>query len=354
MQTEKNEVMKKLLTLLFCLLMLSWACEKKPIVPDETAPESVVSGVYILNQGLWNMNNSTLSFYDFSTKHLTVDYFTAANGRGLGDTGNDLQLYGSKLYCVVNTSENILVINPSDCKVIQTVPLIGKSPRRICFYENKAYVSCFDGTVVRIDTGSLQVEASVNVGPNPEGVGVANGKLYVAISGGYNAPNYSKTVAVVTLNDFICSKQIEVVCNPMQIYVVNQQDVYVVSSGNYNGVPSCLQRINSIADEVVKTFDFPVQKMAFDGNLAYFYDADNAQVKVFDLQSETVVNESFISDGTAFSNLFEIAVNPNTHDVYISDAHQYTVNGDVFCFGIDGKKKFSFEAGLNPSCFVFL
>jgi len=33
-----------------------------------------------------------------------------------------------------------------------------RQPRHIAFYENKAYVCSFDGTVARIDTTSLQIE----------------------------------------------------------------------------------------------------------------------------------------------------------------------------------------------------
>ena len=39
-------------------------------------------------------------------------------------------------------------------------------------------------------------------------------------------------------------------------------------------------------------------------------------------------------------------------DVYITDAGTFTTNGDVYCFDKDGKKKFSFEGGLNPSAML--
>jgi hypothetical protein len=46
-------------------------------------------------------------------------------------------------------------------------------------------------------------------------------------------------------------------------------------------------------------------------------------------------------------------VNPLNGDVYITDAGTYTANGDVYCFDSQGKKKFSFEAGLCPASMVF-
>jgi YVTN family beta-propeller protein len=349
--------MKKSLYLLFLLAVLMTACHKKPVTPDNPTVER--NGMYILNEGVWNYNNSTISYYNFDSGEVTADIFTAVNNRGLGDTGNDLQRYGSRLYCVVNTSENIQVMDLYTAKVIGTVPLNGKSPRRICFLGSKAYVSCFDGTVVRIDTASFAVEATVTVGPNPEGVCIANGKLYVANTGGYNAPDYGTTVSVVDLATFAVTKNITVAMNPSRLYLApNQQDVYLISNGDYYTVSSCLQKISPFTDEVVKTYDFELNNLTFYGNSAYFYSynfsTEEYTIQIFDLTTETIVNNHFITDGTTLSIPYGIAVNPRNGDVYISDAQNFTVNGDVYCFDQSGKKKFSFEVGVNPSGMVFL
>ena len=352
--------MKKSLSVLVLLAVLMTACHKKPVTPDNPTVER--NGMYILNEGVWNYNNSTISYYNFDSGEVTADIFTAVNNRGLGDTGNDLQRYGSRLYCVVNTSENIQVMDLYTAKVVGTVSLVGKFPRRICFSGSKAYVSCFDGTVVRIDTASLAVEASVTVGPNPEGVCIANGKLYVANTGGYNAPDYGTTVSVIDLNTFAVTKDISVVLNPTRLYVSpDQQDIYLISSGDYGvyfDIKSCLQKISPVTDEVVQTYNFELNNLAFYGNSAYFYSYDfNTEeytIQVFDLTTETIVNSHFITDGTTLNIPYGITVNPRNGDVYISDAQNFIVNGDVYCFDQSGKKKFSFEVGVNPSGMVFL
>ncbi len=63
-------------------------------------------------------------------------------------------------------------------------------------------MSCFDGSIVKIDTASLQIEATATAGRNPEGVCVVNNKLYVSNSGGLDFPNYDNTVSVFDLNSF--------------------------------------------------------------------------------------------------------------------------------------------------------
>ena len=349
--------MKKTLFVLVLLAVCVTACHKKPVTPDNPTVER--NGLYVMNEGVWNYNNSTISYYNLNSGEVTTDIFTAVNNRGLGDTGNDLQPYGSRLYCVVNTSENVQVMDFYTAKVVGTVPLQGKSPRRICFSGSKAYVSCFDGTVVRFDTASLAVEATVTVGPNPEGVCIANGKLYVANTGGYNAPNYGTTVSVIDLGTFAVTKEIPVAMNPTRLYLApNKQDIFLISSGDYYQVSSCLQKISPVTDEVMSTFNFELNNLAFYGNSAYFYSYDFSTeeytIQIFDLATETITNNHFITDGTTFDVPYGIAVNPRNGDVYITDAHNFVVNGDVFCFGQDGKKKRSFEVGVNPSAMVFV
>ena len=54
---------------------------------------------------------------------------------------------------------------------------------------------------------------------------------------------------------------------------------------------------------------------------------------------------SFITDGTSIQSPYSIsAVGGN---VYVAES-DYKNNGDIYCFGGDGKLFKKFEAGLNP------
>ncbi|MEG2070546.1 MAG: YncE family protein, partial [Bacteroidales bacterium] len=263
-----------------------------------------------------------------------------------------------KLYCVVNVSERIEIMDLHSCVSLAQISLKGKLPRKIAFYQGKAYVSCFDGSVIKIDTSSMSIEASAKAGRNPEGVCVANGKLYVANSGGLDNPNYDNTVSVFDLSTFTLIKNIPVVINPYIIGADLEGDVYLVSRGNYANVPYSFQRIDSRTDEVVHQYHLPVLNFTISGHYAYLYyydfDTEQSWIKVMDIISETIVKENFITDGTVIKTPYCITVNPINQDIYIADAHQFYVNGDVFCFSKEGKKKFSFEVGVNPTALVFL
>lgn len=346
---------KMLWLLLLPIAAMFCSCRPQPVGPGGENPATFANGVYILNEGLFQQNNSTLSFYDFKNNELSDDVFRLANHRGLGDVGNDLQKYGSKLYCVINNSNIVEVVDANTVISQKTISLPGKQPRYIAFYNDKAYVSCFDGDVVRIDTASLEVEATLHTGPNPDGLCVCNGKLYVANSGGLTS-TFGNTVSVIDIPSFTVSKEITVTVNPTRIKSYNNSYVYVVSNGNYGNIPYTLQKIDCNSDELVKTYDIEALNLDIYQNKAYIYSynfsTQASWIKVMNLDTDEIEEEQFIKDGTKIKTPYCIKVNPLNGDVWITDAGNFTVNGDVYCFDKDGKKKFSFEAGLNPSSIV--
>jgi len=357
----------KIRTLLLCMVVVLTflSCEKPPpvIPPIVIEPETV--GFYICCEGLMNGNNGILSYYDVENNQLHKDYFKTQNQRGLGDTPNDLKTYGSKMYCVVNLSNTIEVMDAATATSLQRISLTsesgnGRQPRQIAFHKDKAYVCNFDGTVVRIDTTSLAVDAIVECGRNPDGICVANNKLYVSNSGGLDFGNPDNTVSVIDIEPFTEIKRITVVANPGKILADSEGDVYLISRGNYGNISGTFQRIDSRTDEVVQVFEhLNVTNFTICNDVAYLYNYDyftcSSWFKTFDCKTKQVINESFISDGTVINKPYGINVNPLNGDVYITDVYSYTVQGDVYCFDKEGKRKFKIEAvGLNPNITVIL
>jgi hypothetical protein len=226
-------------------------------------------------------------------------------------------------------------------------------PRQATGYNGKVYVCCFDGSVVKIDTASLSIEAVAKAGKNPDGICVANNKLYVSNSGGLDYPNYDSTVSVFDLSNFNKIEDISVRINPGQIKADKNGNIYILSKGNYENISSCLQRIKAANHSVEVLFE---KITGFDiyNDYLYFYDYDyvNASYQIFDLVQNSIVNTNFISGG-GIKTPYGINIHPTTGDVYILDALDYVSNGDVYCFDRNGNKHFQFEAGITPKKVVF-
>ncbi len=334
-------------------------CKKEPQFIENENPNNQVGDriVYILNEGLFNANNTTLTQYNITQSTVTNNYFELKNNRKLGDTGNDIQEYGSKIYIVVNVSSQIEVTDLKGNSIAQ-IPLfdngVARQPRNITFYHDKAFISCFDGTVAVIDTTDFNIQAFIQVGRNPEGIAVQHDKVYVANSGGLDFPNYDTTVSVIDPNLLVEIKKISVGINSGTVVGYNDK-IYVISRGNHNTIDPKLVIIDTESDSVIQTINYPLT--AFVPNklkdIAYVVDKNNSNVMTFDMEADTIINYNFIN-GSQFETLFGMSVDPFTNQLYCTDAHGYVVTGEVKVYNDSGVLQKSFQAALNPGHFVFV
>lgn len=358
----RNIILSALLSATFAITFTS--CDTNKEEP-QVNPE-ISTGVYVLNEGKFLGNNASLSYYDLTTSIVANDVFTTKNNRKLGDTGQDILKYGSKVYIAVYGSSLIEVIDAATGISKKTIPMLNaglpSSPRSLASYNGKIYISLFDGHVAQLDTTTLIVEKTVAVGSNPEGIVVANNKIYVANSGGMALKNDS-TISVIDPVSFTVIRNIKVVINPSIIKADAYGDLYVLSFGNYGTIPYTFQRIEAatIPEKVTVITNLKPYNFTIDGDNAYLYSYDydanwnptNKSYTIYDVKNEQVLKSNFISSSAIVNTPYSIDVNPITKDIYIGES-DYKNAGKMNVFGQDGVLKFSFVTGLNPRKTIFL
>ena len=126
----------------FIFLLLT-SCRGDEPVP---APREITvsSGFYLLNEGNKGNNMATLDYFDYTNNTYYLNIYAERNPtvvKELGDVGNDLQIYGNRLYAVINCSNFIEVTDLKTTKHIGMIQI--PSCRYIVFHKNKAYVSSY-------------------------------------------------------------------------------------------------------------------------------------------------------------------------------------------------------------------
>lgn len=332
---------------------------KKDDAPLTPAPK-VTTGLYILSEGNFGGNNTTLSYYSFATNTATTDFFANANGSKLGDTGNDLIIYGSKVYIVMNASSYVEVANAFTAKHIAKIDFktsggAARQPRFVVANKNKVLVSSYDGTVAVIDTASLTVDKYITVGSNPEQMVITGDKLYVANSGGLNLVNDS-TVSVVDLGTYTEIKKITVGLNPGSITADDAGNIYVGCTGDYGSHGPKLVKVNTSTGTVTKSADTAVGKIRYFNNLLYATGGylGSPFVRTLSTTDFKQTSSNFVTDGTTIKVPYGLNIDGDSGDVYVTDAVDYSSSGQVYCFDKTGKKKFSFSVapGVSPNTVI--
>lgn len=357
-----------LFSLMACSDDDNWSQETPPVITKQT------SGIYILNEGMFGQNNSTLDFWNFKTGEYTSSIFTQINpGQGgLGDTGNDIAAYGNKLYIVVNASNYVEVINAKTGEHAGKISNVN-NVRNIVFQNQYAYITSFAGPkegqkqlgyVYRIDTANLANTADkVIVGYQPEGLAIAHNKLYVANSGGYTLTDLDNRVSVIDLNSFKEIKKIEVAPNLSKVKKDKNNIIWVTSLGNYNTITGSISAIDPATDTVIKTLHIPVSNFDFYGNEIYFYSTDwssgtpKSTYGKIDITTKEKISGSFISEEgkNQIQSPYGFLIDPDNGDIFIGDAtFSYGSPGKIFWFDKNGNIKSTHLTGAGPAHFAFL
>ena len=338
---------------------------------------SEVLGFYLLNEGNMGSNKATLDYYDYATAVYSRNIYASANPdvpKELGDVGNDLQIYGGRLYAVINCSNKVEVMDAKTARRIGQVDI--PYCRYITFDGQYAYVSSYAGPVsldashaqtgyvARFDTATLQIDGQCLVGYQPDELAVADGKLYVANSGGYMAPDYDSTVSVIDLASFTETKRIEVAKNLWRVRADQHGQLWVSSRGDYYGTPAKLYCIDTKTDAVVDSLDVAVSALDIAGDSLYAcataWDyinyTDVVSYAIVDVRTREERTTNFITDGTdaQIHKPYGIKVHPLTREVYVTDAKNYVSPGMLHCYGQDGVRKWSVRTGDIPGMITFL
>lgn len=336
---------------------------------------SKITGFYQLNEGNMGMNRATIDYFDYTTGYYTRDIFSERNPtivKELGDVGNDIKIYGNKVYAVINCSNYIEVFDVHTAIHVKEIRV--PNCRYMAFNGGKAYISSYSGPVeinpnaekgfvAEIDTVTLELTRKVEVGYQPDEIAVYDGKLYVANSGGYRVPNYDRTVSVIDLETFKEIKKIDVGINLHRIKIDKRGYLYVSSRGDYYGTPPNLYVIDTRTEKVVKETGIPVSDMWLDDDLLYYYSVaynkytggNEITYGILDTRTMEQISDKVITDGTDRDILipYGIAVNPETKEIFISDAQNYVVTGYVYCYSPEGRLKWRTEGGNIPGHFAF-
>lgn len=374
--------------LILPLLICATGCrEDELVVPTEydiidpqPAPCDGIRGFYIVNEGNMGSNKCTIDYYDYVTGLYSRNIYAERNPeviKELGDVGNDIGIYGSKMYVVVNCSHKVEVLDArTACRIGQIdIP----NCRYVRFHRGQAYVSSYvgpvlidpdapKGAVYRVDTTSLAVTGKVSVGYQPEEMEIVDDYMYVANSGGYRVPNYDNTVSVIQMIDFKQVGQITVDINLHRVRKDRYNRLWVTSRGDYQTRPSrlyCLQRRpGRNAMEVTDTIHVACSEMAIHGDSLYFYATEwnnftasnTITYGILDLRTRRVVSDNFITDGTEsdITIPYGIAIHPVTGDILITDAKNYVSSGTLYCYDRHGRRKWSVRTGDIPAHITFL
>ena len=298
------------------------------------------------NEGNYTYGNSTISYLDEQSGHVTHDVFSAANGFKLGDVCQSMIAIGAYYYIVVNGSGRVEVLDTASFKVVKTITGC-QSPRYILpLTSTKAYLTdLYDNRVHIINLATNEITGSISIPTWTEALVFANNKVYVS------AP-HSKYVFIIDPIQDLITDTITAGEGVGSMVLDKNNSLWLLSNGDLGIHVPFLAQVDVSTDQIIlqETLAHPAGSLTSSEDKATLYWLENGVVK---LPVDSVVSKRTTIVPKGLHNWYGLGIHPFTEEVYVSDAYGYLQDSDVFIFTKEGVEKSTFTSGVISGGFWF-
>ncbi len=344
----------------FLVLFFLYSCEKS----DENSQKTdFSSGIIITNEGGFQKNNGSVSFFDTKNDILRNNIFDSVNKRSLGDVVQSFAAVSGKGFIVANNSQKIEVV---DLKSFASIGVISpfSYPRFALGVNNsEVWVSNgkFQGKIYVIDVKTLKIKDSVDVGFGPEVLLQVENSVFVANSGGWGSDSTISEIDVVSKKVI---KTHFVGDLPVDLVSDSQKNIWVLCKGKpsyYAGgkTQAKLVKLDSQTKQISLNFDLGYSEMnplrlCYHYENVYFGGADLGGIfKMNEKDAEIPKIPFYKQEGTQQIYAFEMA---DLHSgeliiptLYVLKVKSFDSNGILETVNENSVVLKTYSAGIVPN-----
>lgn len=363
-------MMKKLIfisTILTTVFFFSCKLEDEEI----ENPTDSTEGCYVVNFGNYGGGGASISKYDYVSDGMTNFYYKQQNnGSELLSNIQYATTFDDSVYFIGNSPDQLIMVNKMLKQTRNGITDQIYNPRFCVGYGDYLYISCLgaspdwvdmpDSYIAVFNVKINTVEKTIDLPGGPEGLAVANGKLFAAL-------NYRDSIAVIRLNNDKVS-YIKTPAVTSYFLKDDEENLYVtlVSTFNDYSTETGIGYINTTNEKLAETFLMENVSTAYgsiiqantDFSKIYLvtssYDSEwnlTGAVSVFDVSNGTFEAEPLVGNITGISGL---AFNTNNDQLYVFSAPTATGAGSMKIYSEEGSFIKEYAVGASPSGAFFL
>lgn len=310
--------------------------------------------MFVLNQGIWNSNNATLSLINPDIPSQSIDdIFQLQNGVRLGDTGQQVVEEDGEMFVAMATSNYLLKLNSAAVEEgrlsFVNDPDLTAGIRYIAAEDGYVFATFYGGYLLKINARTMTIDKKVKTpAANLEGIAIADDKIYVSDAyemvygqGSGSGYVYHDQVLVYSARDLSQLATVTVGVNPNKI-VEEDDRLFVMCLGNYadKGYTAYMidadngNKVTLIGDSTeVATYD---DKAFFVNSITDWltYTTTNTFFS-YDIKTGRTDNSSFLKGAPAelsSATISMVSINPDNGDIFIGVSYYASSNGDLYRF----------------------
>ena len=317
-------------------------------------------GLFIVNEGMFQYGNATLSHYDPETKTVENEVFHRANAFKLGDVAQSMTLHNGVGWIAVNNSHVVFAVDPDTFREVGRITNL-TSPRYIHFVsDEKAYVTqIWDNRIFIVNPKRYEITGYIEC---PDMTAESGSTEQMVQYGKYvfvNCWSYQNRILKIDTETDRVVGQLTVGIQPASLAMDRNNKLWTVTDGGYEGSPygyeaPSLYRIDAETFSVEKQFRFrkgdSPSEMQLNGtrDTLYWIDRDVWRMPV---AGEQLPVRPFLEYRE--TKYYGLTVDPTNGDVYVADAIDYQQQGVVYRYTAKGEPVDEFHVGVAPGAFCW-
>jgi DNA-binding beta-propeller fold protein YncE len=336
-------------------------CVPEPTAPAQTSGLALRDGgTWVVCEGLWRQNNSQLSY--IMTDATYVDVVSAADATSrLGDTASDIVVKGDTIFVALNGSRAIDVFHRRTGRRISRIRIDErKEPYRLVMADDSTLycTNLNDDSFTEIDARRLSVRlAGIPAGPAPEGIAATRTHVFVANSGLGDLRKGeldAGTIYVYRRSDMLRERTLTGLPNVAGVRIDAERNVCWVLYRHYT---SARDSLGGVVAYSMPSFT-EQRRIRYRAPSSMSIDPQTGRVYVLHAEGVDVIdglNTRRLLDHAAESGSvwYALGFDGRSGTVWVGDAKNYVVPGDVLVFTADGHEVARHRVGINPSAFAF-
>lgn len=344
--------MKQTYLLVISILFLLCSCHK-----DNNS--AITQGsVYIINEGGFQHGNASISVYDPSAKTVSNNVFFQENGYSLGDVAQSMYMIGDTAFIVLNNSAKVVVADAAhNFKYLYSINIPLSSPR---FFlpagGSKAYVSeLYANKIWVVDYRLGTVIKTIPVSGWTEHMLSQNGKIYVQEQTNPGASPIHAILQINPNNDLI-TNTLPLSTDPSSMVITPQNKLLVLTP--HQSTPpqnASLYSIDLNSFSIDRKIDFSATRtpnfLRYSPLTSQILFSDSGGIYAMNPTDTIIPSATFIHSNNW--NVYGLNADPNTGDIYISDAVDYQQASHIMRYSKDGTAIDNFTAGIISNGFIF-
>jgi len=349
----------KAIALLVCVLLTG--CFPTPTVPEAGNGTVSPDGIWVLCEGLWMQNNSSLSNIALSGT-VVRDALRYVNNISIGDNPTHMVADADTLIIAVNTTRKILFVHKKTGELTGMVDMPGmQKPFKLCVRGRKLWCSNLnDDSITELDLDTRKVTLpAIHVGPAPEGMAAVRGKLYVALSGmgdlRYTEPG-AGSVVVVNTASMLVQDTIAGLPNAAMLVADEARNRVWCS---YRNLPSLADSLGGVvlidvrADTIVQQWRFPAaHALSLNQGTGEVYVLHRNGIDKLTAGNAAPQPVASHTSGLLRDSWYSMTYNPASNTILVGNARGFLTDGEVIEFSPDGRELNRYTVGLNPGCIL--